>query len=142
MALYNKYKKSMNRRQMLSLSKNGFGAIALLGMASSVPFGNQLLAATHQWNDPRKKGPDFAPKAKSIIFLYMDGGVSQVDAFDYKPRLIKEAGANPFDKMKVEATQFNSFGKIMPPQFEFKQRGESGLWISELFPHIATCADD
>ena len=88
------------------------------------------------------KSPHFTPKAKSIIFLYMDGGISQVDAFDYKPRLEKEDGANPFDKFKVEATQFNSFGSIMKSQWDFKQRGESGMWMSDLFPHIATCVDD
>jgi len=134
-------KRKMSRREMLSLSRNGFGSLALLGLMGSVPFGNQLLAKTLGPN-PGDKVPHFTPKAKSVIFLYMDGGISQVDAFDYKPRLIKEHGANPFDKFKVDATQFNSYGSLMKNNWEFKQHGESGMWMSDLFPHMATCVDD
>ena len=72
----------------------------------------------------------------------MDGGVSQVDSFDPKPRLEKEHGENPYDKFKVDPTQFNDNGKRMKSLWEFKQRGESGMWMSELFPYLATCVDD
>jgi len=72
----------------------------------------------------------------------MDGGVSQVDSFDPKPRLAKENGESPYKKFKVEPTQFNAIGKIMQSPWDFKQYGESGMWFSDLFPHIATCADD
>lgn len=139
-------KKKYNRRAMLSLSRNGFGSIALLGLMNSIPFGNQLIASNKHSGlletllEP--KLPHFAPKAKHIIFLYMDGGVSQVDAFDPKPRLDKENGENPYDKFKVEATQFNNIGKLMKGQWTFKQHGESGMWMSDLFPHIATCVDE
>lgn len=86
--------------------------------------------------------PNFVPKARSIIFLYMDGGVSQVDSFDYKPRLEKENGQNPYDKFDVAATQFNNIGTILKSPWDFKQYGESGMWVSDLFPNIATCVDD
>jgi hypothetical protein len=72
----------------------------------------------------------------------MDGGISQVDSFDPKPRLAKENGQNPYDKFKVDATQFNDIGKILKSPWEFKQHGESGMWMSSLFPHLSTCVDD
>ena len=123
---------------------NGFGSVALLGLTQNLTLGQHLRTA-HTippliGGDP--KVPHFAPKAKHIIFLYMDGGVSQVDAFDPKPRLIKENGADPYEKFKVDATQFNNIGRLMKSPWEFKQHGESGIWMSELFPHIATCVDD
>ncbi len=86
--------------------------------------------------------PNYIPKAKNIIFLYMDGGVSQVDSFDPKPRLDKENGEDPNKKFKVDATQFGDVGKILKSPWKFKQYGESGMHVSELFPHIATCVDD
>lgn len=134
----------MSRREMLSLCRNGFGSIALMGLMSSLPFGQKLRAAAASYGDSFKgdRLPHFVPKAKSIIFLYMDGGVSQVDSFDPKPRLAKENGQSPYDKFKVDATQFNNIGKILKSPWEFKQHGESGMWMSELFPHIATCVDD
>ena len=87
-------------------------------------------------------GSHYLPKAKNIIFLYMDGGVSQVDSFDPKPRLTKENGEDPRKKFKVEATQFNNVGKILKSPWEFQQYGDCGMPVSELFPHIATCVDD
>ena len=88
------------------------------------------------------QAPHHVPKVRSVIFLYMDGGVSQVDSFDPKPRLAREHGQNPYDKFKVDATQFNDIGTIFKSPWEFKRYGESGLPVSELFPHIGSCADD
>lgn len=85
---------------------------------------------------------NFAPKARSVIFLYMDGGVSQVDSFDPKPRLDREHGESPYDKFKVDNTQFNNIGKLLKSPWSFKRYGESGMPVSELFPNIATCVDD
>ena len=72
----------------------------------------------------------------------MDGGVSQVDSFDPKTRLDDENGQDPRAKFKVDATQFGDVGKILKSPWTFKQYGESGMHVSELFPHIATCVDD
>jgi hypothetical protein len=72
----------------------------------------------------------------------MDGGVSQVDSFDPKPRLAKENGEDPRKKFKVDATQFDNVGKILKSPWDFKQYGECGMPVSDLFPHIATCVDD
>jgi hypothetical protein len=124
------------------LTRNGFGGLALMSLMGS--FGCSRLktqqavkAAGYQLGVPH-----FAPKARSIIFLYMDGGISQVDSFDYKPRLEKENGQNPYDKFEVAATQFNNIGTILKSPWDFKQYGNCGMWVSDLFPHIATCVDD
>jgi hypothetical protein len=84
--------------------------------------------------------PHFKARAKNVIFLFMDGGPSQVDTFDPKPRLAREHG-QPI-KTKVEPTQFNNIGKVMRSPWEFKQYGESGIPVSDLFPQVATCIDD
>src|SRR5262249_48466913 len=76
------------------------------------------------------------------IFLYMDGGPSQVDTFDYKPLLDKYDGRDPHTVFKVEPTQFDAVGKVMACPWKFKQRGNSGLWVSDLFPHVAELADE
>lgn len=128
----------INRRKMLSLCKAGFGGLALLNMITSVGCSPDVRKDELLSQIP----PHFKAKAKSIIFLYMDGGVSQVDSFDPKPRLAKENGQNPYDKFKVEATQFNNVGKILKSPWAFKQHGESGMWMSELFPHLSKCVDD
>jgi hypothetical protein len=112
----------LTRRQLLARSAAGFGGFAFSALASNI------------------RQPHFAAKAKSVIFLYMDGGPSQLDTFDPKPRLRAEHGKPlPF---KAPQTQFNNNGNIMGSPWEFKQHGQSGLWVSELFPHVAGCADD
>ena len=125
----------MTRREMLSLCSNGFGSLALLGLMGSKAFGNVISDAPMM---PRL--PHLIPKAKNIIFLYMDGGVSHVDTFDPKPLLAKENG-QPF-KMKIEPTQFNNNGGVLKSPWEFNQYGQSGTPVSALFPHVASCVDD
>lgn len=134
----------INRREMLSLTSNGFGAIAFLGLMGSLPFACTSSQKEDFSSLPifNNKSPHYTPKAKSVIFLYMDGGISQVDSFDPKPRLAKENGQSPYDKFKVDATQFDNIGKILKSPWDFKQHGHSGMWMSSLFPHISTCVDD
>jgi hypothetical protein len=81
-------------------------------------------------------------KAKNVIFLYMDGGVSHVDSFDPKPALKEHNGKNPADFFKVSPTQFNNNGKILASPWNFKEYGKSGIVVSDLFPHIAQHVDD
>ena len=126
---------SITRREMLSLCSNGFGSLALLGLMGSKAFGNVISDSPMT---PRP--PHLVPKAKNIIFLYMDGGVSHVDTFDPKPLLDKENG-QPF-KMKIEPTQFNNNGGVLKSPWEFNHYGQSGTPVSALFPHIASCVDD
>ena len=87
--------------------------------------------------------PHYRPRAKNVIFLFMDGGVSHVDSFDYKPMLAKYHGKDPRKVIgKIEATQFGNVGKVMKSPWAFKQRGQCEAWISDLFPHMAELADE
>ena len=135
----------MTRREMLTVCRNGFGSLALMGMMGPGLMGcrsTDKAIAEAAAMPLAPKLSDFAPKARSVIFLYMDGGVSQVDSFDPKPRLDREHGESPYDKFKVDNTQFNNIGKLLKSPWSFKRYGESGMPVSELFPHIATCVDD
>ena len=117
----------MTRRDLL-LSAAGFPGFALAGLAAT------------ETNNETGKGLHHPAKAKSVIFLYMDGGPSQMDTFDPKPRLRAEHG-KPLP-MKVPDTQFNDNGNIFGSPWEFKQYGQSGTPVSDLFPHVAQCVDD
>jgi hypothetical protein len=126
----------ISRRQMLSRCAGGFGSVAAAALLPQAG-----LAATSNPLAPRQ--PHFPARARNIIFLYMDGGPSQVDTFDYKPLLEKHHGEDPRRAIgKLEPTQFNNVGKVLKSPWEFRQHGESGQWISSLFPHLARHADD
>jgi len=126
------HEQSLTRREMLTRCANGFGGVALASMLAEETQAKSL--------DPlAPKTAHFAPKAKHIIFLYMDGGPSSVDTFDPKPRLAKENG-KPFG-LKMEATQFNNRGKTLASPWEFQHYGQAGIPISDLFPHVARHAD-
>ena len=89
------------------------------------------------------KQPHFKPRAKSVIFLFMEGAVSQVDSFDYKPMLEKFHGQDPRKAIgKLEKTQFADVGKVLKSPWKFSQHGQCGAWISDLFPKVAEKADD
>ncbi len=124
------------RRDMLARCANGFGAVAFAAL---------LADEAHAAAPPRLRtfsGPHHRARARNVIFLYMDGGPSQVDTFDPKPLLTKHAGAVPSKLFKVEPTQFDNVGKVMPSPWKFTNHGESGLPISSLFPNVAQHADD
>ncbi|MBM3757724.1 MAG: DUF1501 domain-containing protein, partial [Acidobacteria bacterium] len=110
----------MTRRNFLWQYGGGLGGIALA----------QMNAATHH-----------APKAKRVVQFFMSGAASQCDSFDYKPLLQKKAGEKWDPGEKVELFQSNP-GVVMPCPWEWRQHGQSGKWISGLFPHVSTCADD
>jgi hypothetical protein len=116
---------------MLLRCANGFGAVALAALAAEE---GRAASPIQQ--------PHFAPRARNVIFLYMDGGPSQVDTFDHKPLLEKYHGRDPHTVFKVEPTQFNNVGKVMASPWKFRKRGQSGLWVSDLLPHVAECIDD
>jgi len=127
---------SVTRRNMLARSSIGFGLTALTGlMAMQQP--NAHAADPNLSIHPSRSRP---ARAKSVIFLFMSGGVSAVDTFDPKPRLKLDHG-KPMP-VPVKPTMFNANGNIMASPWEFKNYGASGLPISDLFPHIAQCADE
>jgi hypothetical protein len=122
---------------MLRQCANGFGAVALAALLSD----SEYSAASTELSDPfTSRPPHFQPKAKNVIFLFMDGGPSQIDTFDPKPRLAKEHG-QPI-RMNVPPTQFNNVGLVMQSPWRFWQYGQSGIPVSDLFPHVAQCVDD
>lgn len=140
-AAYALPKQGMSRRKMLNLCANGFGSVAFLGLMNSVEgLGPASKPGLIIGGDDKHR--HFAPKAKSVIFIFLSGGMSHIDTFDPKPRLIKEHGEDPATKFKLDATQFDQNGTIMQSPWGFKQYGESGMWVSDLFPNIATCVDD
>ncbi len=133
----------LSRRQMLRQCAAGFGSIALAALMAERGLAGITSAAAAYSKTGQAIRPHFAPRARNIIFLYMDGGPSQVDTFDYKPLLAKYHGQDPHKAMgKLEPTQFANIGRVMKSPWAFKQYGQSGTWVSDLFPNIATCADE
>lgn len=133
----------LTRREMLSQCANGFGALALAAMLneSAVADARESKIENRKSLDPLAPHPShFTPRARSVIFLYMDGGPSQVDTFDPKPRLAREHG-QPI-KAKVQPTQFDNVGTVLKSPWEFRNYGRSGIPVSSLFPHVAQCVDD
>ena len=127
----------LTRRAMLTQCAAGFGSLALTSLLSQ----KSEAAIVSPSNNPLAPKPTHFPaKVRSVIFLYMDGGPSQVDTFDPKPRLSAEDG-KPFG-MKMEPTQFNNNGNTLGSPWEFRQYGQSGIPVSSLFPYVAQCADD
>ncbi|HWG45597.1 MAG TPA: DUF1501 domain-containing protein [Gemmataceae bacterium] len=129
----------MNRRQMLCSLGNGFGALGLASvLAGEGLLGSSLQAATSGASNPlAPKAPHFTPRAKRVIFLFMNGGPSQVDTFDPKPALAKYKG-----ETKEGTKRGKGGGKLLPSPFKFAKYGKSGIDVSELFPHVARCVDD
>ena len=128
---------SFSRRSLLRRSALGFGSLGLYSLLQE----SNLLAATAPGGPLASKQPHFAPRAKRIIFLFMHGGVSHVDTFDPKPRLDSDNG-KPLPIKRSLTFNAKEAGGLMRSPWEFKQRGESGIPVSELFPEVASCADD
>jgi hypothetical protein len=128
--------RSLSRRDLLRVSATGFGSLALAGL-----MGEQARADSAEAANPLAvKSPHFTPRAKRVIFLFMHGGPSQVDTFDYKPLLKRDHGKPlPFARPKVVSSE--TFNLLQSP-WEFKQYGQSGMWVSDLFPEVARLVDD
>jgi len=126
----------VSRRRMLQASSAGFGALAMAAM-----LGEERAEAGGPSADPlAPKAPHFPARAKRVIFLFMKGGPSHVDTFDYKPRLQRDDGKPlPFEKPRV---QFAPTGMLLGSPWKFRPRGESGIMVSDLFPNVAGCVDD
>jgi hypothetical protein len=126
--------RSLNRREMLRRFANGFG---MIGLASLLASESRAAEAANPLA-PRK--PNFEPKAKRLVFLFMSGGPSHVDTFDPKPRLATDNGKPlPFEQPKLVRTRT---GNLLQSPFKFKKHGDSGMEVSELFPNVARRVDD
>jgi hypothetical protein len=132
------------RREMLWQTGAGFTGTALAGLLGGDFFADQSVAAdgmTPFSNPLAPKAPHFDPKATACIFLYMYGGPSHIDTFDYKPDMYGR------DNQTVDVKTFGrgghrNQGRIVEPRWKFKQYGECGKWVSDLFPNVANCVDD
>lgn len=127
----------VTRREMLQRVGTGFGSLGLAAMLAD----EQLLGSpTEAGRSPLAvKQPHFVPRAKRVIHLFMNGGPSQVDTFDPKPALEKYDGQRPPNAdLKTE----RKTGGLMKSPFKFQKHGQSGIEVSEIFPHIAGCIDD
>ncbi len=131
---------TFSRRDWLSRTGCGFGSLAFAGL-------NHLLADTSPSSSSTSKtlGLHHLPKAKRVIFIFMQGGVSHVDSFDYKPRLQKDDGKQlGFDDSRTVANsgQRGTNQRVMKPLWRFAQHGQSGKWASNLFPEMNRHLDD
>ena len=124
---------SCTRRSLLKNAACGFGYLAWAGLASE-----QAALANGFRNPLLPKKPHFEAKAKRVILMFMQGGPSQHDTFEYNPELDKAAG----QEVGSELNGVNTSGKILPAQFKFQRHGQSGIYISEIFPELAKHADD
>ena len=124
-----------SRRRFIRNSTTSFAGLALSALA------HEMAAAEEQGPlDPKQ--PHFKARAKSVIYLSMNGGPSQVDTFDYKPELQKNDGKSANAVGGGTASRLARKGKLWGSPWQFSQHGESGLHISELFPNVAKHADD
>ncbi len=133
------------RREFLWETGAGFTGLALFGLLARDDFlARQCQAADGEtpWVSPmHAKAPHFAPKAKAVIFLFMYGGPSHVDTFDYKPDLYALDGKTVPVKTFGRGGKKNE-GRVVGPKWQFQQYGQCGKWVSDLFPHLGQCADD
>jgi len=128
------------RREFLWEAGAGFTAVALAGMLGDEFFARRV-AAGEFVNPLAPKKPHQAPKAKSVIFLFMYGGPSHVDTFDYKPKLYDLDGKT-IDVKTFGRGGHKNQGRVVGPKWKFKQYGDSAKWVSDLFPHMSGCVDD
>ena len=124
----------LNRREMLSRIGAGFGTLGLAGLLAPEAEAAQAVSPL------APKAPHFAPKAKHVIQLFMSGGPSHVDTFDHKPQIAKYQGQRP--DIVNRKTLRNTKNGFFPSPFGFKQYGNSGKWVSDIFPHTAQHVDD
>ncbi len=125
----------MSRRHFLWDSAGGIGGIALAWLLSRQTAVGALASAN------ANAGPRFLPRAKRVVQIFCAGGVSHIDTFDYKPGLEKFHGKTIEGKGENKGF-FGQPGRVMKSPFAFRQQGDSGHWISSLFPHLAECVDD
>ena len=133
-----------SRRDFLARAGAGFGALALAELLGGSALGAALEEEARSVSQPLlPRRPHFAAKAKSVIFLFMEGGPSHLDTFDPKPALLDLAGQPippSFGRVITAMGEFDS--PILASKRAWKQHGQSGTWVSDWLPEIATCVDD
>jgi hypothetical protein len=133
----NQFTPVTSRRDMLSTSATGFGMLALADLMSRQAAAD---APSRPGNSLAPQKPHFPAKAKRVIFLFMHGGPSHVDTFDHKPQLTKDHGKPlPFPKPRIVS---GATGNLLGSPWKFRQHGQSGAWVSSVFPRIAEITDE
>src|SRR6266853_5829558 len=127
----------VDRREFLWRFGGGLGGIAMVHLLGQQGLLAETAAPRAEWNG----GLHHRARAKRVVQLFMSGAASQCDTFDYKPELIRRNGEKFDPGGKVELFQ-SSPGAVMKSPWEWKQRGQSCKWVSDLVPHIASCVDD
>ena len=156
-------RRSLTRRQFFARSANGIGTVALASLLNPQLFADEEVGQAFQPDmlpqkpsqENRQAGkPDlrgerhFPPRAKRVIYLFMHGGPSQMELFDYKPLLWKVQGTELPDSVRGSqrltgmTSNQKSFPIAAPRQFTFKQHGQSGAWVSDLMPNLAQVSDE
>lgn len=125
----------LTRRHLLDSFATGLGGMALSALIA------RDMSASPLPGEAADRPPHHPPKARRAIQIFLQGGLSQVDSFDYKPQLERLHGKSVPGDQKPQAFM-GKVGLLHRPHFAFKQRGESGLWVSDLFPHLAEVADE
>jgi hypothetical protein len=133
----NQFTPVLTRRELLRQSAAGFGWLAAADLLART---GRIVASDSAANPLASRTPHFPARAQRVIFLFMHGGPSQVDTFDYKPLLERDHGKPlPFAKPRVVSSET---GNLLRSPWKFTQHGQSGAWVSALFPHVAQCVDD
>src|SRR6185503_16354845 len=134
------HERLFTRRDFLTQAGAGFGALALTYL-----LGHEAMAAAASGdaNPLASKPPHFPTKAKSVIFLFMEGGPSHLDTFDPKPKLREMAGQRlPESFGPIITAMGESESPLLADRRQWKQHGQSGIWVSDWLPHMAGCVDD
>ncbi|HEY5313594.1 MAG TPA: DUF1501 domain-containing protein [Pirellulales bacterium] len=129
----------VSRRDALSRIGAGFGSLGLAALAAE-PARAADAGLADAGSPLAVRAPHFAPRAKRVIQLFMPGGPSQVDTFDYKPDIAAYAGQRPAEVDRKSLR--NTKNGLFPSPYKFKQYGQCGKWVSDIFPHVAQCVDD
>lgn len=127
---------AVTRRQALHRIGAGFGSLSLATLLAE----DSAIRAATATSPLAPKSPHFAPKAKRVIQLFMPGGPSQVDTFDYKPEIAKHAGERPAEVDRKSLR--NTKNGLFPSPYKFRQYGQCGKWVSDIFAKTAECVDD
>ncbi len=133
--------RTLTRRKFFQQCGTGMGALALASLLNEKLFAAEAKPGVA---DTNSSGLHFAPKAKNIIYLFQSGGPSHLDLFDYKPELIKRHGEKmPAEMLKnIRLAQIGKEAAVLGTRYQFKRYGKSGVWISELLPHLQSIVDD
>src|SRR5712671_288601 len=131
---------ALTRREFLCRCGLGMGAVSLASLFGGFEFLNSSAQANEGFTNPlTPKQPHFPAKAKHVIHIFANGGPSHVDTFDPKPALARLAGKPlPMENLRTE----RKTGAAFPSPFKFQKYGKSGIEVSEIFPHVASCIDD